>query len=260
MKYIISDIHGCNEQYMALLEKIKFSSRDELYVLGDVADRGPEPIKVFQDLLQRDNVTYILGNHDYMFLYFFGKHGLDLADKNLAECDSDVVAGFRMWLLDGGVTTAKQFIRLGAKDRAAIMTFLEKAKAYAVIEERGKGHGFSGLGQWMFRWKGENSRPIRYILMHAGMHNFRENKPLEEYDFLDFIDKRTDYSKRYYSDRNTFVVTGHTPTMCIHQDRRAEIYQGNGHIAVDCGCVFGGKLAAYVLETGKAVYVDGRHT
>lgn len=46
MRYIISDIHGCYDQYRALLEKIHFSEVDELYVLGDVVDRGPKPVKV----------------------------------------------------------------------------------------------------------------------------------------------------------------------------------------------------------------------
>lgn len=40
MRYLVSDIHGCFDQYQALLEKIRFSDEDELYVLGDVVDRG----------------------------------------------------------------------------------------------------------------------------------------------------------------------------------------------------------------------------
>ena len=31
MHWAISDIHGCYEEYQALLEKIHFSSRDTLY-------------------------------------------------------------------------------------------------------------------------------------------------------------------------------------------------------------------------------------
>lgn len=53
MRYVISDIHGCYEQYRLLLEKIRFSDNDELYVLGDAVDRGPEPIKVLQDMMRR---------------------------------------------------------------------------------------------------------------------------------------------------------------------------------------------------------------
>ena len=56
MRYLISDIHGCYEEYRGLLDKIHFSHRDELYVLGDAMDRGPEPIKVIQDMMRRPNV------------------------------------------------------------------------------------------------------------------------------------------------------------------------------------------------------------
>ena len=37
--YVISDIHGNYEAYMRLLEKIRFSESDTLYVLGDILDR-----------------------------------------------------------------------------------------------------------------------------------------------------------------------------------------------------------------------------
>ena len=60
MRYIISDIHGCKKQYLELLEKIKFSDKDHLYILGDTLDRGPEPMKVLLDIMHRQNVTYII--------------------------------------------------------------------------------------------------------------------------------------------------------------------------------------------------------
>ena len=44
MRYIIADIHGCYNEYINLLKKIKFTDKDTLYILGDVVDRGPEPI------------------------------------------------------------------------------------------------------------------------------------------------------------------------------------------------------------------------
>ena len=46
MGYIIADIHGCYNEYINLLRKIKDSrTKDTLYILRDVVDRGPEPIK-----------------------------------------------------------------------------------------------------------------------------------------------------------------------------------------------------------------------
>lgn len=53
MRYMMSDIHGCYEEYRELLEKIGFDHDDELYVLGDAMDRGPEPIRVIRDLMRR---------------------------------------------------------------------------------------------------------------------------------------------------------------------------------------------------------------
>lgn len=53
MRYIMSDIHGCFDEYLEMLKKINFSEKDELYVPGDAMDKGSEPIKVIQDIRQR---------------------------------------------------------------------------------------------------------------------------------------------------------------------------------------------------------------
>lgn len=51
-------------------------------------------------------------------------------------------------------------------------------------------------------------------------------------------------------------MTGHTPTQVIKGNSRPGfIYQKNHHIAIDCGCVFGGKLACLCLETMEEFYV-----
>ena len=235
MRYVISDIHGCYEEYMEFLEKIKLSeANDHLYILGDVLDRGPEPMKVLLDIITRQNVTYITGNHDYLFCYFIYKLGLDLSTtETMSEAD---ISDFRAYLLDGGITTIESFMKLSLEERQAVYDFLKNAKAYDEVLVDDK----------------------RYVLVHAGIGGFREEKDLTEYDALDFICGRTDYGKRYYKDRNTYMVTGHTPTMHIHADKEATIYIGNGHIAIDCGCVYGKRLAAYCFETEENVYVDAR--
>ncbi len=235
MRYVISDIHGCYREYMALLEKLQLSENDHLYILGDAVDKGPAPIRVMKDLIHRKNITYLLGNHDFLFCYFLGKNGLDLTTKNLAECDPENIREFQVWLEDGGITTAKQYMRLAPKEREEICTFLENADFYHIIKDTGK----------------------TYVLVHAGIAGFKEEIPLKEYHPLELIATRTDYEKRYYEDPDTFVITGHTPTPCIRKDQLPEGYMGNGHIAIDCGCVYGGKLAAYCIETGEIIYVEG---
>ena len=46
--YVLSDIHGEYAMLRKMLEKINFSDQDTLYVLGDVIDRGPHPVKALQ--------------------------------------------------------------------------------------------------------------------------------------------------------------------------------------------------------------------
>lgn len=36
-----------------------------------------------------------------------------------------------------------------------------------------------------------------------------------------------------------------------------EVYKKHGHIALDCACVAGGRLAAFCVETEEVTYVEG---
>ena len=66
MIYVMSDIHGCYQTYLKMLEKIGLRESDTLYILGDVIDRGKDGIKVLMDMMMRPNVIPLLGNHEYM--------------------------------------------------------------------------------------------------------------------------------------------------------------------------------------------------
>lgn len=236
MRYVISDIHGCYEEYRELLEKIGLIDNDILYILGDSVDRGPEPIKVIQDLMHMKNVKYVIGNHDFLFLYFMDKLKNDLSGVQMFSQED--IADFKSYLEDGGAVTVKKFMKLPLEDRNAICTYLNKAKGYEVAEEDNK----------------------KYILVHAGISNFNEHKEMKDYDILDLICDRIDYNRKYFQDENIHIITGHTPTAYINQDSAYSIFQGNGHIAVDCGCVYGGQLAAYCIETGDVLYVKAKES
>ena len=66
MIYAMSDLHGCYDKYIKMLEKIRFNENDTLYILGDIVDRGDGGIKILQDMMTRRNVFCIRGNHDYL--------------------------------------------------------------------------------------------------------------------------------------------------------------------------------------------------
>lgn len=233
MTYLIADIHGCYAEFEELLEKIGFSDDDELFVLGDAMDRGAEPIAVIQDLMQRPNVTYILGNHDDMMLRSVRKLAVEITEDSLKDLSEDDLASYRHWMRQGGDVTVSQFCRLSQPERGDILNYLECAPVYETIEHDGR----------------------LYILVHGGLRDFDPGKELQEYESFGLLWERTDYGRRYFPGDRIFLVTGHTPTIIFREDKKPLIYQENGHIAIDCGCVFGGNLAVYCIETGEVTYV-----
>src|ERR1700712_5819839 len=70
MHYLVGDVQGCAGALARLLEAIGFSpSRDHLYVLGDLVNRGPDSLGSLR--LLRDlgaSATCLLGNHDWHLL------------------------------------------------------------------------------------------------------------------------------------------------------------------------------------------------
>ncbi len=236
MRYIISDIHGCYEPYQKLLEKINFSEEDELYILGDVVDRGPEPIRILQDMMRRPNVIFILGNHDFIMYTLMKKLSVEITHDNFdTYLTKEILLDYNLWLQDGGQVTAEQFRKLSYPEKLDMLDYIAGASLYEMITHGGK----------------------EYRLVHAGLSNFSPDKDMDEYELYDFLEERADYAKRYYPDENIFLVTGHTPTVYIDGWRKTEVYRRNGHIALDCACVAGGKLAAFCVETEEIIYVEG---
>jgi bis(5'-nucleosyl)-tetraphosphatase (symmetrical) len=74
--YLIGDVQGCNEPLQRLLRKLDFSaSRDTLYALGDLVNRGPDSLAVLRSLKSLgDAAQCLLGNHDLNLLGI--RHGL----------------------------------------------------------------------------------------------------------------------------------------------------------------------------------------
>ena len=71
MRYCVSDLHGEYELFIELLDKIKFSDEDVMYISGDVIDKGPSPLKLLKYVFLKPNVHMIAGNHEYDFLKLY---------------------------------------------------------------------------------------------------------------------------------------------------------------------------------------------
>ena len=74
--YAIGDIQGCLREFDGLLEKINFSSDDELWLAGDLINRGPQSLQLLRRVKALSSQCQIvLGNHDLHFLaILFGGH------------------------------------------------------------------------------------------------------------------------------------------------------------------------------------------
>ncbi|MEC4747531.1 metallophosphoesterase [Methylomicrobium sp. Wu6] len=69
--YVVGDLHGCYRLLERLLDAVHFDkSRDRLFSVGDLIDRGPESLRCLQ-LLAEPWFYAVLGNHEIMMLDFF---------------------------------------------------------------------------------------------------------------------------------------------------------------------------------------------
>ena len=233
MIYVVADIHGCYREFLELLDKINFTDDDEMYILGDMMDKGPDPVKLIRDLMMSPNIYPVLGNHDYAALTVLRKFNTEITAENAeSHLSSDDMMSYMYWLSDGGDTTAAQFTALPVDEREEVLEYLEDCSIYEEVSTGGRD----------------------YVLVHAGINGFEPEKTMDDYNFSDLILHRADYGKRYFHDK--YLVTGHTPTFKIREDGEPLVYEENGHIAIDCGCIYGCSLAAYCLDNGQVYYTD----
>ncbi len=97
--YLIGDVQGCDAPLGHLLDKIGFSpSRDTIYLLGDLVNRGPASAQVLRRLMgYGDSARCLLGNHDLSLLAV--AHGTRAPHRN-DTMDSVLLAPDRAAMLD----------------------------------------------------------------------------------------------------------------------------------------------------------------
>ena len=236
--YVISDIHGNYNAYMDMLKKIQFDDDDILYILGDILDRGPNPIQVILDVMKRPNVKVLAGNHCVMALECLSFLLKEITQESLADLDREMFGKLLNWRQNGASTTIKEFLKYDRSIQQEILTFISELDVYDEIEVAGK----------------------TFILVHAGLENFSPEKQLWEYELNELVWDRPDYEKMYFSDK--YVISGHTPTLVIKSNPKpGYIYQANHHIVIDCGSSFpGGRLACLRLDDMKEFYVEAMNT
>lgn len=73
--YVIGDVHGCADEFHALLDKLPLEAHSGIVLVGDYIDRGPKSRDVIDTLLelkQQRDIYPLLGNHESLLLEFLG--------------------------------------------------------------------------------------------------------------------------------------------------------------------------------------------
>ena len=240
MTYALSDIHGESRMFTKMLQKIRLGETDTLYFLGDAVDRGDDPVRVLETMMEHDNIIPVMGNHDLVAASVLEKlEEYDLTEKFATGAanhfpEPGLGAVIRFWRDDGGKATLEAFAKIGKSDRERLIGFMKSFRKFAEVTVNGRD----------------------FVMVHGGLPGFMPEKPLESYPLLQVVSERTDYSRRYFPDK--FLVTGHTPTVGVSRAHEGKIYINEGNIALDCGACFGLSLGCLRFDDMAEFYVRGK--
>ena len=232
----MSDIHGCYDEYIKMLELINFNDSDTLFIVGDICERGPSVIKILIHMMEHKNIIPIWGNHDFStfeILSYICDYAPQMYKDNKYMFRSEMMdlydfGRFASWAKQEE-NTLKDFASLPVTERDDLIEYFRTFKRYVELNLNGKD----------------------FILVHGGIQD--PTTKLELMRLEDLFWYRPDYHKVYYEDK--IIVSGHTPTLLIEKHEKPEIYIGCNNINIDCGAVFGYNLACLCLDNMQEYYV-----
>ena len=132
--YVISDLHGQYKILAELLKKAGFSGEDQLYILGDAIDRGPDGIKILQYVMNEPNMDMLLGNHEFMMLNGVAMDGSATNDyEKLPGIDGE------LWVFgNGGNKTYYKYKLLKKDERLKLLNWLQTRCLSKLVEVNGR--------------------------------------------------------------------------------------------------------------------------
>lgn len=219
--YICSDIHGQGKLFYQMLSGINFSDSDELYIVGDLIDRGPDTVELLQYVVQRQkNIHLLMGNHELMMVMHY--HPFEYQNKFY---DSDP------WFnpANGGRTTAQLLEKLPESEQKAILDYLV------------------GLPLQIELTVGDKT----ILLSHSSFISDKQTvmSPDVEYDIIKGIVWDSPWRfweycpKDYYRKDGRWHVIGHVPVQAIREYGKNEAYvdEENHIVNIDLGCAILGR-------------------
>ena len=144
--YVIADIHGHKDELDEMLAKISFCDEDELYILGDILDKGPKSAEMLLWATEEagENIHFLMGNHE------------DMA-KVVLERDPEGLCCFRyedVWRYNGASETLDQIEEKTSPKwrRDVLIPWMESLKPYTFVNVGGKDFALvhAGFNPYMY--------------------------------------------------------------------------------------------------------------
>ena len=257
--YAIGDIQGCYHAFQALLARIEFNpSHDELWLVGDLINRGSGSLEVLRWCYQhQNNLKVVLGNHDLHALVvaagFVSPKKGDTLSALLAAEDCKVLLDWlrhqhlaysnnQYLMVHAGLLpqwTAEQALRYAEEVESAL-----QAPDYLNFLAHMYGNQPSS-------WRDDLTGLDRLRVITNAMTRLRVCTPQGDMQFS-FKGELQDVPSGYMpwfdvpnrASQNAQVIFGHWSALGLQQRDNVD--------ALDTGCLWGGQLTAMNLET-KAV-------
>jgi bis(5'-nucleosyl)-tetraphosphatase (symmetrical) len=266
--YAIGDIQGCDSAFGRLLSLVAFDpSRDRLWLVGDLVNRGAESLAVLRRVMALgDAVVTVLGNHELHLLAvgagLFPPHPKDTFHDVLAAPDREALL---VWLRHRPLLHREGDLVLLHAGLLPQWSVGEAAELAREVEQVLRGSGYRDfLGRlytpWLLgnrapaRWEEALAGPVRWSLVVNALTKLRVcsadgemrlsfTGPPEEAPpgFLPWFD----VPGRQSADAT--VIFGHWAALGLRIRERV--------LALDSGCVYGRSLTAVRLEDRRVFQV-----
>lgn len=123
--YVVSDIHGYSRALDRALELASPGDGDLVCVLGDMVDRGPDPLGVVRIVRSLPSCRVLMGNHERIML------------DALASGDAVDMLG---WERNGGSTTLAGLSGLTDEAYGELLTWVERLPLFDTVSVGGRVH------------------------------------------------------------------------------------------------------------------------
>lgn len=140
--YVTSDAHGHARALDEALSAVSPGSDDVFYVLGDLVDRGPEPMAVVDIVRALPNVQVLMGNHERIMLTALDSSG----NPESSDFDAAGFMDWTLWMQNGGATTAAGMEGLSEDALEEFVGWVRALPLHAAVEVAGRRYALTHAG------------------------------------------------------------------------------------------------------------------